>query len=738
MLPIRHQRGFLLLILIWTGIPVGSAEPIASHQELIANVRPSVVTIRVAGRDGDEFGVGTGFVVDESGLIATNFHVINEGRPFTIETSDGDNLDILSVEASDVSGDLALIRYDANDQKLPALEIAPQDSSEQGMRVLAFGNPHGLENSVVEGILSAVRRVEGRELLQLAMPIEPGNSGGPLVDLDGRVHGIINMKSAINDNLGFAIPIANLVALRDQPNPVAINRWVRLRSINERQWESKFGADWQQRGGTITVQGQGKGFGGRALLLSTREAPKIPFEMSVNVRLDDESGAAGLVFHSDGGNRHYGFYPSAGRVRLSCFRGPSVFSWQVLKEIDTEHYVPSEWNHLKVRVEEDQLKCFINGHLIIESDDVQLTSGRVGLAKFRDTRPEFKRFQVGPDLPLPELGEKASAELDRLTVPEIEIESIGSERIGALAESAELSSRELSRRARALQALAEQYRRLADDVRRASVIDELTRLEEWDASERLLRGTLLIASLDNPDIDRQAYVERIDEMSDEISRQLADDADATLTREGLHQYLFKQNGFHGSRSEYYHPANSHLNRVLDDREGLPITLTILYMELARRLGLNVEGVGLPGHFVARHVVDDEREQLVDVFEQGKLLSSRDAERIVLLHAGRPINDADLQANSTTEILSRVLNNLMGIAGRNQDADSMLRYSDALIAINPEESRYRIMRAQLRGMTGRTSTALEDVDWLTENAAGEISQEAIARLREALLSRQERN
>jgi regulator of sirC expression with transglutaminase-like and TPR domain len=703
-----------------------------SHAALIAEVRPSVVIIRVDGRDGEEFGVGTGFVIDEQGLIATNFHVINEGREFTVETSGGVELPVLAIEASDVNRDLAIIRVDVSDQTLQALELATNQSAEQGMRVLAFGNPLGLENSVVEGIVSAEREVEGRSLLQLAMPIEPGNSGGPLVDLDGTVHGIINMKSAIDDNLGFAIPIDQLNALSDTPNPVAIDRWVRLGKVNEDRWTVLFGADWKQQSGRVSVSGRGDGFGGRSLLLSEQEVPERPFEVAAMVRLDNESGAAGLAFSSDGDNRHYGFYPSGGRLRLTCFRGPSVFSWQVLDEVDSEDYLPGEWNHLKVRVESDRILCYVNGSKVIESTDRQLTTGKVGLVKFRETEPEFSHFRIGKQLATPELSESAQTLLNKLTVPQASTDFIGSEQIEALGASAELSSRELIRRAVRLESMAKQMRQLAGDVRREETLSQLRRLDEIPESQRLLRGALLIAKIDNPEIDVSAYMTRVEEMAEEIRAAFDDEASPDQIRQALHRYLFQENGFHGSRSEYYHPANSHLDRVIDDREGLPITLAILYMELGRRLGIDVEGVGLPGHFLVRHVISSERQQLVDVFERGEHLSRKEAAEIVLLHAGRPLRESDLAAQETRQILSRVLNNLVGIAGRNEDAEAMLRYSEAIVAINPDEPDYRLMRAQLRGFTGRNQAAVEDVDWLLESGPGSLNRTALERLRRSLL------
>jgi len=710
---------------------IAAENDVRSHQELIAKIRPSVMTIRVNGRDGDTKGLGTGFVTDSAGLIATNFHVIDEGRPFTVEMASGKRLRVTSVEASDRANDLVLIRVDPENETLTAIKFAEPKSCDQGTRVLAFGNPLGLEGSVVEGIVSAQREIEGRTLLQLAMPVEPGNSGGPLVDLDGRVHGIINMKSAIDDNLGFAIPIDQLINLRDHPNPVSIDRWIRLGNMNEDRWTTLFGSVWQQRNGHITARGLGNGFGGRSLCLSKSDVPERPFEISVEVRMDDEAGAAGIVFHSDGKDRHYGFYPSSGRLRLTCFKGPSVYSWQVLKEVPSEHYLPDQWNQLKVRIDSESIRCFVNGQLVIESRDTQLTQGQVGLAKFRDTKADFKRFQVGTELPSEALSESAQKWLGQLDVPPIDLDALRTEQVQILGESSELTSRELTRRAVKLEQQAAQFRRIAHDVQRTVTLKRLQKLVETKADEQLLQGALLIAALDNPDIDINAYKNRIEEMAAEVLSDLPADATSAQKQVALHRYLFDENGFHGSRSEYYHPANSHLNRVIDDREGLPITMSILYMELGRQLGLRIEGVGLPGHFVVKHVIDENDDQLIDVFDRGKLLTRAEAADIVASHARRPLRDEDLRGSTSTEILTRVLNNLLGVAGNGKDAEAMLRYAEGLVALNPDMVDFRMMRAQLRGITGRYTAAREELDWLLENNPPELDRELVERMRAAL-------
>ncbi len=710
---------------------------IQDHSALITKVRASLVTIKLIGRDGDQIGMGTGFVIDSDGLIATAFHVISEGRPITVETSSGRKLPVISIEASDRASDLAIVRVDIEGKPLSALPLADAEATAQGTRVLAFGNPLGLRNSVVAGIVSAVREVEGRELIQLAIPIEPGNSGGPLVDSTGTVRGIINMKSAIDDNLGFAIPIRELAPLREKPNPVSIDRWVRLGRINEKKWTPLFGATWQERGGLVTARGLGTGFGGRSLCLSNDSAPKTPFEIATLVRLDDEAGAAGIAFHSDGEHRHYGFYPSNGRLRLTCFKGPSVYSWQVLEELESEHYLPKQWNRLRVRIEPDRFQCFVNGHMVIESTDKQLTTGKLGLVKFRDTNPDFKGFLFGPDLASESLTEETRKLLAELFDQPDKLRMIDAQRISELGKISDPVSQELERQALQLEARAEQLRRLAADVKLAPTLTQLQELMSDESADQtqLLRGTLLIARLDNADINIDAYQQRVDEMADEVRESLPENADATARREALHKYLFEENGFHGGRTEYYHRANSHLNRVIDDREGLPITLSILYMELGRRLDLKIEGVGLPGHFVVKHVVEEDHQQLIDVFDRGTLLSREDAAGIVASFARRAMIDDDLRGQTVVEILSRVLNNLIGIANGNQDVESINRYCEALVAIDSESAESRMMRSQIRALSDRTSGAIEDLDWLIENDPPGLNRAQAQQLRDALVERQ---
>src|SRR5439155_1715367 len=123
--------------------------------------------------------------------------------------------------------------------------------------------------------------------------------------------------------------------------------WMTIGVLDAEEWKT-VGGQWRQRAGRIIGAGAGKGLGRRALCIAQRAVPALPFEIAVTVKLQDEGGAAGLIFHSDGGDKHYGFYPSGGQLRLVRFNGPDVFSWTVLAQKTSPVYRSGEWNTLKV------------------------------------------------------------------------------------------------------------------------------------------------------------------------------------------------------------------------------------------------------------------------------------------------------------------------------------------------------------------------------------------------------
>lgn len=698
-----------------------------SVQELAAIAKKSVVVVTFTGRDGQRQGLGTGFILSEDGLIATNLHVIGEARPIRVELHDGRKFDVTAVHATERAQDLAVLRIDARD--LPVLPLGNSDELQEGQAVVAIGNPLGLERSVVSGVLSGRREIEGRSMLQVALPIEQGNSGGPLLDMQGRVHGLLTLKSLKTENLGFAITVNSLKPLLEKPNPIPMNRWLTIGAMDPEEWTVLPGGRWRQRAGQIAVDGRGGGFGGRALCLATESTPAIPFEVAVQVKFTPGDGAAGLVFHSDGGDKHYGFYPSNGGVRLTRFDGPDFNSWAVLREIRTPALKKESWNSLRIRIEPERIICYLNGEMMMETKDVTYTSGKVGLCKFRQTDAEFKGFRIGKTLsepvPTDELASRVSSTVDRLSADEVAVNRAAESLAAEDANVIDL----LERHARSLEGRAAQVRRLASDIHMVKTLSEFEKVIKNEPIN-LLRGALLIARLDNSELDIEGYVQEVERHARRVKGSVARDASEDDLFIALNRYLFEEQGFHGSRTDSGNRSNSYVNEVLDDREGLPITLTVVYLEIARRLGLNVVGVGMPGHFLARHEPKLGSPQLVDVFDRGRQIRPADAKAKFEDLSEAPWKESYLDAISHTATLIRILRNLFVAANEARELDRMLRYTDAILILSPDSVQDHMFRARLCYETERWQQARNEIDWLSKHDS-EIYRDQIEILARAI-------
>jgi serine protease Do len=715
------MRAFLLIMLLAAPLPAADFA-----KKLAAEVRDAIVDVTFLDRDGEVAGQGSGFVIDADGLIATNLHVIGEARPIRVRFADDSEAAVVEVTASDKMLDLAIIRVER--KGLQALPLGSTEALADGEPIVALGNPHGLSHSVVAGVLSGTRDIDGVDMLQLAIPIEPGNSGGPVLNRQGEVLGIMTIKSLLSPNLGFAVRVDALAGLLAAPNPIAMDRWLTIGTLDAGDWAVRFNANWRQRAGRILVDSWGESFGGRSLCLWQTEPPEPPYEVAVSVKLDDEAGAAGLVFLSDGEDKHYGFYPSGGRMRLTRFAGPTVFSWTILEQLESVAYRPGEWNSLKVRVEPKLLRCFVNGEELVVSDDRAFNAGKVGLAKFRDTKASFRNFRIGEALQ-PDGPPRATREAVKALLAEsrnaLDVDALLRElaQVPAAAEAIQSQADALAERVQAL-------RDLAALVHASQVSNELAALfadEEID----LVHAALLIARLDNSEVDVDSYRDMVDRMLADLAKDLEKDAADSAKLAALSAWFFQRNGFHGSRTNYYNRSNSYMNEVLDDREGLPITLSVLFMELGRRLGLHIEGVGLPGHFVVRAIPADGEPQLIDVFAGGDVLSEEDAAVLVGEITGWALREADLASAEPRAITVRMLRNLLGLAHEERDFPAALRYVEAILAVEPDQAEARWMRIGLLAEAGRVGTALNAIEAVIADPPEGVDVHRVIELRDYL-------
>ncbi|NNE90145.1 MAG: trypsin-like serine protease [Verrucomicrobiales bacterium] len=716
--------------------------------ELTKKLKPSLVSIVQIGRDGDDRGTGSGFVISKDGLIATNLHVIGEGRSVRVEFSDGESREVKAVHAWDRHYDLAVVKVDPKGLDLKPMKIGDSETVTQGQLILGFGSPRGLKFSVVSGVVSAIRELDedflgdaedtpDYPMIQIAMPIEQGNSGGPIVNLEGEAIGIVTLKHMRTRNLGFAVRSSDLEPLLKKPNSTPMNRWKTIGSLDPRDWTPKMGATWTQNGGTIQVNGFGSGFGGRSICVSEIDVPKDKFDLAVRVKLDNEAGAAGLMFSSDGGDVHYGFYPTNGQIRLTRFEGPDVNSWTILETLDSEAYKIGTWNRLRVRVDGDEITGFVNGKKVLKvKDDGGLgAGGKVGLCKFRQTEAGFRGFKIGKDLTVATIDEELMTKLgdaiDALAAAEKQDQKL----VDQLGAETDTSRALLEKKAKQLEAQAAELRKLGVDLHTGRVAKNLSKLLEKEEID-LFEAGLQIAWIDNPELDLPHYRNRFDRLENDAREFMGEKKTDTERLESLRYFLFEENGFHGSRSEYYHHANSYVNSVLDDREGLPITLSVVFMELARRLEIKgVKGVPLPGHFLVGRFAgekQDELKELVDVFESGKIIDREEAEKIAWSTSGVYATDDHFEPAGEVEIVIRMLRNLIGLEidnGRNPEGAT--QYLDLVLAIAPDSAQERFQRSLIRIQMKNRTGAEEDLDWLLENRPAGIDYNRLQMFRDRL-------
>jgi len=211
---------------------------------------------------------------------------------------------------------------------------------------------------------------------------------------------------------------------------------------------------------------------------------------------------------------------------------------------------------------------------------------------------------------------------------------------------------------------------------RQAVDPEETRID-------LGKAALTIAVSDYPNLDIATYLCRIDALATTAAGRLGSAADVYRSIATLNFVLFQEHGFCGNRDDYFDPKNSFMNEVLDRKTGIPISLSVLYIEVAKRIGLSLGGVGFPGHFLVKYGGDEE-EIVIDPFNRGEILSRQHLETMLhrLYGAQIAFDPSLLEPISKKQILRRMLNNLKIIYLKQNDLIKGLSIVDRLILLDP--------------------------------------------------------
>ena len=197
------------------------------------------------------------------------------------------------------------------------------------------------------------------------------------------------------------------------------------------------------------------------------------------------------------------------------------------------------------------------------------------------------------------------------------------------------------------------------------------------------RAALAIASQEYPDLKIDDYLSRLDGLGQVVELRIGDERNPYRIIAALNTVLFKELGFQGNRSEYYDPKNSFLNDVITRKKGIPISLSVVYMEVARRVGLSLEGIGFPGHFLVKYD-DGDVEILIDVFDGGEIRAREDLDRMLQqLYRGQvSYQPGFVAALGRRDILRRMLNNLKWIYLERGEPLKTLSVLDQLVILDP--------------------------------------------------------
>ncbi|MGD1907916.1 MAG: SirB1 family protein [Leptolyngbyaceae cyanobacterium] len=234
-------------------------------------------------------------------------------------------------------------------------------------------------------------------------------------------------------------------------------------------------------------------------------------------------------------------------------------------------------------------------------------------------------------------------------------------------------------------------------------------IQKPDAEIDLGAAALYIAAEEYPNLDCSAYLKRLDVMAKELKGRLPQNRYPLKVIRTINQYLFGELDFKGNFQDYYDPRNSFFNQVMDRRTGIPVTLSLVYLELAKRIDFPMAGVGMPGHFLVRPTIDD-MDIFVDAFHQGDILFQEDCRDRIKQFYGQ---NAQLQPEHLAPIgskpfLMRMLTNLKAIYIHQQDALRVIGVLDRMLLLFPEAASERRDRGLIQYRLGNIPAAKADL------------------------------
>ncbi len=212
-------------------------------------------------------------------------------------------------------------------------------------------------------------------------------------------------------------------------------------------------------------------------------------------------------------------------------------------------------------------------------------------------------------------------------------------------------------------------------------------LQSTESELSIAEVALSIAQDEYPGLVVADYTDRLDRLADRVASRFDRDSGLRVTMQAMHRCLFDEDGYDGNRLDYYDPRNSYLNEVMDRRLGIPLTLALIYIEVANRLQLPVSGVAFPGHFLVKWSTPD-GEIIVDPYTRGEVLGIDQLNRLLRSVYGDSAPSVQeipglMAASSKKAMLVRLLRNLKQIYQNARDDERVLRILDKLLVVDPK-------------------------------------------------------
>ncbi len=212
-------------------------------------------------------------------------------------------------------------------------------------------------------------------------------------------------------------------------------------------------------------------------------------------------------------------------------------------------------------------------------------------------------------------------------------------------------------------------------------------INQSDEKIDLAKASLYFARMEYPELDVEEYLNALDTMAEELREILPVTSYPLKIIQSINQYLFQDLGFKGNTDNYYDPDNSFLNQVIERRTGIPITLSVIYLEIAKRINFPMVGIGMPGHFLIRPQFEDVG-IFVDAFHQGEILFREDCQQRLqeIYQQSITLKPEFLAAVSHRQILARMLSNLKFIYLNQQQLSQALTVVELILLMFPDNLR----------------------------------------------------